>query len=167
MIADFAGKCKHFFAIFSFFYFDIDIQSRQRYNNRKTCERVYPMIDTYSVPLTTLVKHFNLEVAFAVGAESGIYIPYGHTCFSVSTGCSREGDITVSSLHEGEYGISDVCLSVMCIVNNEGIKTTLTPALTAEEEEKLLQGINEALAAQIASEFGETEQKEEKKQEKY
>ena len=40
------------------------------------------------------------------------------------------------------------------------------PSMSAEEEEKLLQGINEALAAQIASEFGETEQKEEKKQEK-
>ena len=39
------------------------------------------------------------------------------------------------------------------------------PSMSAEEEEKLLQGINEALAAQIASEFGESEPKEEKKQE--
>ena len=39
------------------------------------------------------------------------------------------------------------------------------PTMSAEEEEKLLQGINEALAAQIASEFGELEPEEEKQQE--
>ena len=39
------------------------------------------------------------------------------------------------------------------------------PSMSAEEEEKLLQGINEALAAQIANEFGEPEPEEEKKQE--
>lgn len=39
------------------------------------------------------------------------------------------------------------------------------PSMSAEEEEQLLQGINEALAAQIASEFGEPEPEEEKKQE--
>lgn len=39
------------------------------------------------------------------------------------------------------------------------------PSMSAEEEEKLLQGINEALAAQIASEFGETKLEEETKQE--
>lgn len=45
---------------------------------------------------------------------------------------------TVSTLLNGEYGIDDVCVSVMCIVNNEGVKTTLTPALTEEEQAKLV-----------------------------
>ena len=43
---------------------------------------------------------------------------------------------TVSVVMDGEYGVSDVALSTICVIGKEGVKTTLTPKLTAEEEEK-------------------------------
>ena len=37
---------------------------------------------------------------------------------------------------EGEYGVEDVCLSTLCVLGREGVKTTLTPKLSDEEVEK-------------------------------
>ena len=45
--------------------------------------------------------------------------------------------LCVSSMMHGEFGISDVCLSIPTIVNGDGIKGTLLPMLTPEEEDKL------------------------------
>ena len=43
---------------------------------------------------------------------------------------------TVSVMMHGEYGVEDVALSTLCVIGTEGIKTTLTPALSADEVEK-------------------------------
>jgi len=43
---------------------------------------------------------------------------------------------TVSTVMNGEYGVSDVALSTLCIIGTEGVKTTLTPKLSDEEVEK-------------------------------
>ena len=43
---------------------------------------------------------------------------------------------TVSVVMDGEYGVSDVALSTLCVIGKQGVITTLTPKLTAEEEEK-------------------------------
>lgn len=45
--------------------------------------------------------------------------------------------LCVSSMMHGEFGIEDVCLSIPTIVNGKGIKGTLLPMLTPEEEDKL------------------------------
>lgn len=45
--------------------------------------------------------------------------------------------LPVSTVLDGEYGISDVALSTLCAVGNEGIVTTLTPTLSEEEVEKM------------------------------
>ena len=45
--------------------------------------------------------------------------------------------LPVSTVLEGEYGISDVALSTLCAIGNEGIITTLTPTLSEEELEKM------------------------------
>ncbi len=45
--------------------------------------------------------------------------------------------LPVSTVLEGEYGISDVALSTLCAIGNEGIITTLTPKLSDEELEKM------------------------------
>ena len=45
--------------------------------------------------------------------------------------------LPVSTVLEGEYGISDVALSTLCAIGNEGIVTTLTPKLSDEEVEKM------------------------------
>ena len=46
--------------------------------------------------------------------------------------------LCVSVLLKGEYGISDVCVSIPTVIGQNGIVTTLTPTLTAEETEKLI-----------------------------
>jgi len=45
--------------------------------------------------------------------------------------------LTVSTLLNGEYVLNDVCLSVPCIVNREGIKGIIVTALDQEEERAL------------------------------
>ena len=50
--------------------------------------------------------------------------------------------LCVSTMMHGEFGIDDVCLSIPTIVNGEGIKGTLLPALTDDEVEKLRHSAN-------------------------
>lgn len=45
--------------------------------------------------------------------------------------------LPVSTVLDGEYGISDVALSTLCAVGNEGVVTTLTPKLSEEELAKM------------------------------
>lgn len=56
--------------------------------------------------------------------------------------------MTVSSLHEGEYGISDVCLSSLSLVDGTGVRSIITQNLT-DEELKKLHASAEALKAVI------------------
>ncbi len=57
--------------------------------------------------------------------------------------------LPVSTVLEGEYGISDVALSTLCAIGNEGIITTLTPKLSDEELAKM-QNSAEVLKGVIA-----------------
>ena len=50
--------------------------------------------------------------------------------------------LCVSVLLKGEYGISDVCVSIPTVIGQNGIVTTLTPTLTTEETEKLIASAN-------------------------
>ena len=52
-------------------------------------------------------------------------------------GGNAETALTVSSLHEGEYGISDVCLSSLSLVDSKGVKSILTQRLSDEEMKKM------------------------------
>ena len=45
--------------------------------------------------------------------------------------------LPVSTVLDGEYGITDVALSTLCAVGEEGIITTLTPKLSDAEMEKM------------------------------
>ena len=45
--------------------------------------------------------------------------------------------LALSSMLTGEYGISDVCLSIPCLLGKNGIITTLTPKLAEDELAKL------------------------------
>ncbi|MCF8378450.1 MAG: L-lactate dehydrogenase [Bacteroidales bacterium] len=46
--------------------------------------------------------------------------------------------LTVSVLLEGEYGLKDVCLSVPCIVSNEGVKEIIAGKLNEKEQQQLI-----------------------------
>ena len=61
-----------------------------------------------------------------------------------------ETALTVSSLHEGEYGISDVCLSSLSLVDDKGVRSIITQTLSDEELKKLHESA-EALKAVIRS----------------
>lgn len=45
--------------------------------------------------------------------------------------------LPISTVLDGEYGISDVALSTLCAISNEGLVTTLTPNLSDDEVEKM------------------------------
>ncbi len=63
--------------------------------------------------------------------------------------------LTVSTMLEGEFGISDVCLSVPCIVSDKGILKLIQPPLSERELELLKKSadiLKEAIASIKASE---------------
>ena len=61
---------------------------------------------------------------------------------------SAETAMTVSSLHEGEYGISDVCLSSLSLVDRTGVRSIITQKLSDDELRKLYESA-EALKSVI------------------
>lgn len=61
---------------------------------------------------------------------------------------NAETALTVSSLHEGEYGISDVCLSSLSLVDSTGVRSILTQNLSDDELRKMHESA-EALKAVI------------------
>ena len=46
---------------------------------------------------------------------------------------SAETAMTISSLHEGEYGIHDVCLSSLALVDHTGVRSIITQKLSDDE----------------------------------
>lgn len=50
--------------------------------------------------------------------------------------------MVASTILEGEYGITDVALSLMSVINGSGVKCTVTPTLTDEELQKLHNSAN-------------------------
>lgn len=70
----------------------------------------------------------------------------GCTVYGIATTCMHivkniSGDaetaMTVSSLHEGEYGIDDVCLSSLSLVGRKGVGSIITQRLSDEELQRL------------------------------
>ena len=50
---------------------------------------------------------------------------------------SQHSVSTVSTLLNGEFGLTDVCLSVPCIVTKSGVERVVESELTAREHDKL------------------------------
>lgn len=63
---------------------------------------------------------------------------------------NAETALTVSSLHEGEYGISDVCLSSLSLINEKGVGSIICGKLSDEELKRLHESAK-ALKEVIAS----------------
>lgn len=59
-------------------------------------------------------------------------------CLLANTSCVN----TVSSMLNGEYGISDVCLSLPFVLDAQGVKQSLEPPMTAAEQEQLQNSAN-------------------------
>ena len=76
----------------------------------------------------------------------GIAMSSTHIIKSLSG--SAKTAMTVSTLHEGEYGISDVCLSSLSLIDSNGVQSIITQKLSDEEMKKLYESA-EALKAVI------------------
>lgn len=61
---------------------------------------------------------------------------------------NAETAMTISSLHEGEYGIKDVCLSSLSLVDHTGVRSIITQKLSDEELKRLYESA-ESLKAVI------------------
>ncbi len=109
-------------------------------------------IDEYEAALSNkeilpVQEYDREEEANFVRKSGGLIISgKGATFYGVATAvchivsCIYSGADTVLSLStemDGEYGLYDVCLSVLCILGKNGIQTTLTPKLSDEEMEKM------------------------------
>ena len=46
--------------------------------------------------------------------------------------------LTLSSMMHGEYGVDDVCLSTLVLVDRKGIRGKILTPLDEEEQEKML-----------------------------
>lgn len=67
---------------------------------------------------------------------NGVAAAVVHVCKNILSGV--DNIMCLSTLLNGEYGVKDVCLSTLVVVGREGVKTTITPPLTQEEQEKFL-----------------------------
>ena len=102
------------------------------------------MVDTKVLPITPYsredvedyVKKSGGKIIAGKGATFyGIAASVAHIVNSLYSGV--DSVLALSSMMQGEYGISDVCLSVPCVLGKRGIITTLTPKLSEDEMEKL------------------------------
>ena len=59
-------------------------------------------------------------------------------CLAIDAGTA----LTVSTMFHGEYGIEDVCMSVLTLVDDHGVRGKITNWLTDEEVEKLQASAN-------------------------
>ena len=57
-----------------------------------------------------------------------------HICKCVFAGAGTA--LTVSTMMHGEYGVDDVCLSTLCMVDRNGVRGKILTPLTPEETEK-------------------------------
>ncbi len=58
-----------------------------------------------------------------------------HICKCIYSGAGTA--LTVSTMMHGEYGVDDVCLSVLNLVDRNGVRGKILNKMTAEEEEKV------------------------------
>ena len=70
----------------------------------------------------------------------------GSTVYGIATACTHivrtiagnaETAMTLSSLHEGEYGIDDVCLSSLSLLDSKGVRSIITQKLSDEEMRRM------------------------------
>ena len=70
----------------------------------------------------------------------------GSTVYGIATACTHivrtisgnaETAMTLSSLHEGEYGIDDVCLSSLSLLDSKGVRSIITQKLSDDEMRRM------------------------------
>ena len=109
----------------------------------------YESMKDHGIDLGELDKDGMEEFVHKSGGE--VIAKKGATFYAVSVAvcqlCSMvvaasDSVATVSSLMHGEYGIEDVCLSVLCLVGPNGVQGKVPMRLTDEEVAKLQSSAN-------------------------
>lgn len=67
---------------------------------------------------------------------NGVAAAVVHICKNILSGI--DNIMCLSTLLKGEYGVYDVCLSTPVIVGRNGVKSTLTPPLAEDEQQKFV-----------------------------
>ena len=95
---------------------------------------LYPKLDTSDIE--EYVKKSGARVIERKGATFyAVSMAVCHICKCLLSGISTT--MTVSTMMHGEYGISDVCLSVLCNVGDHGVQHKLLLPLSPSETEAL------------------------------
>ncbi len=97
-------------------------------------KEIYPELDVAEVE--DYVRKSGARVIARKGATFyAVSVSVCHICKCLLN--SVDTNLTVSTMMHGEYGIEDVCLSVLCSVGNMGVKNKLLLPLTEKEEAAL------------------------------
>ena len=106
-----------------------------------------PLLEFNSIVGNREIKSTFDEVENYVRKSGGIIIAQkgctvygiGMTCTHLvkSLGGSEKTAIALSSLHEGEYGINDVCLSSLSFIDRSGVHSIIPQQLSDDELQKL------------------------------
>jgi L-lactate dehydrogenase len=74
-----------------------------------------------------------------INSKGSTYFAVGLALVKITASILRRQNsvLTVSSMLDGEFGLSDVCLSVPCVVTDTGISRILTSPLTPQELKSL------------------------------
>ncbi len=74
-----------------------------------------------------------------INSKGSTYFAVGLALVKITASVLRKQNsvLTVSSMLDGEFGLSDVCLSVPCVVSDKGIARIITSPLTAAELDSL------------------------------
>ena len=82
------------------------------------------------------VKHSGSTIIENKGATFfAVAMSVCHICKAIYAGAGTA--LTVSTMMHGEYGVEDVCLSTLCLVDRSGIRGKILNKLTDEEVKKL------------------------------
>lgn len=114
------------------------------------CDRILPPMDKAEVE--TYMRKSGARVIARKGATFyAVSLSVAHICKCI--GQDNNSLLTVSSMMHGEYGIEDVCLSLLSIVNRGGIAGKLVTPMTDEEVQKLTQSAEAIKAVQNSITF--------------
>ena len=118
------------------------------YDDALTNKSVLPLTPYQRAEVEEYVRKSGGKIIAGKGATFyGIAASLCHIIKCIYSGADTV--MTLSTLLEGEYGISDVCLSTLCVLGSRGILSTLAPKMSEEEMAKFRHSA-EALKSVIA-----------------
>lgn len=137
---------------------DIDVRNIHAYIIGEHGDSQFPLwsrtniagkpFDEYCDNCTKRCQNINREKIFEDTKNSGAHIIdlKGATFYGISMAAARVigaimGDensvLTLSSVLDGEYGVSDIALSLPCVINSEGIDRVLDIGINSKEQSQL------------------------------